>query len=310
MADEIKKKELDWTVTDESESTEQQVEEQVEQEDTEEQDVESENEEETEESEDDVEQDAEQESDDESEETEEESEEDEFYFGDEKLESPTSEEDEAESAPQWVKDLRKKSREDAKRIKELEKQLEEKAQVAPVPAGEIKKPSLWDEDINGDEEVFEQRLTQYHDAKSQQEVAAKSQQEQQEAFIKLHNEKTAQYNERKSQLKVKGFEKAEQIVISEVPEQIQGAILHYADKPELVVMALGGNPELRKQISQTTDPVQLGRLIGNIEAKVRTAPKPKKKPSSTPSVKATGGSKRTSSEDKAFYAMFPDAKIN
>lgn len=310
MADVINEKELDWTETDTSDGPEQVIEQEQPEEIEEDVQPESEPEEETEESDDDAEQDAEQESDDDTEDESEETEEDEFFFGDEKLESPTSEEDDAESAPQWVKDLRKKSREDAKRIKELEKQLEEKAQAAPVPTGEVKKPSLGDDGIDYDEDIYEQKLTEYYKAKSQQEAAAKSQQEQQEAFIQLHNEKTAQYNERKSQVKVSGYDKAEQIVIDEVPQNIQGAIIHYAEKPEMVVLALGRNPELRKQISQTTDPVQLGRLIGNIEAKVRIAPKAKKKASSTPSVKGNAGGKRASAEDKAFYAAFPDAKIS
>lgn len=305
MADVINEAELNWSQTDTSSEPEviEQEHEEVEEE------GQDDTEEKSEESDGDAEQEAEQESDDDTEESEDDSEEDEFYFGDEKLESPTSEEDDAESAPQWVKELRKKSRDDAKRIKELEKQLEEKATVTPVHTGELVKPTLWDDGIDGDEDIYDQKLSAYHEAKSQQEAAVRAKQEQQDAFIKLHNEKTAQYNERKTQLKVKGYERAEKVVIDEVPEQIQGAIIHYAEKPEMVVLALGHNPELRKQISQTTDPVQLGRLIGNIEAKVRIAPKAKKKASSTPNVKGNAGGKRASAEDKALFSAFPDAKI-
>lgn len=305
MADVINEKELDWEMTAETSEPEQEIE----QEEVEAEEPEAESEEETEQDDTDGEQDAEQDSDDDSDDEQEETEEDAFFFGDDELVSPTSEEDEAESAPQWVKDLRKKSRDDAKRIKDLEKQLEKKAAAAPAPTGELVKPTLWDDGIDGDEDIYDQKLTAYHEAKNQQAASAKQQQEQNDAFIQLHNEKTAQYNERKTQVKVPGYDKAEQVVIDEVPQQIQGAIIHYAEKPELVVLALGRNPELRKQMSQVTDPVQLGRLIGNIEAKVRIAPKAKKKASSTPSVKATGGSKRTNSEDKALLAAFPDAQI-
>lgn len=307
MADVINEKELVWEQTDTSGTPEQEIDQEQE---VVEGETQPESEEETEESKDDVEQEAEQESDDDTEESEEETEEEEFFFGDEKLESPTSEEDDAEAAPQWVKDLRKANREQAKELRELKKQLEQTTQQPQPDTVDLKEPSIWDEGIDGDEDVFKAKWSEYHQAKSKQEQAEKAQQEQQEQFLRSHQEKLNQYNERKSKVKFKGYDRAEQVVMNEIPEQIQGAIIHYAEKPEMVVMALGGNQELRKQISQSTDPVQLGRLIGNIEAKVRTAPKAKKQTSSAPSVKGQNGGKRLSAEDKAFYQMFPDAKIN
>lgn len=75
---------------------------------------------------------------------------------------------------------------------------------------------------------------------------------------------------------MKGFDEAEKAVLGEVPENIQGAILHYADKPEIVVLAAGLNPAIRKQLAETTDPVALGKLIGSIEAKAKLLPKSKK----------------------------------
>ena len=59
------------------------------------------------------------------------------------------------------------------------------------------------------------------------------------------------------------------------PIETQNAILFESEKPEIVVLALGRNAELRKQLAEATNPVAIGRLLERIESKARIMPKAK-----------------------------------
>lgn len=208
----------------------------------------------------------------------------ELFLGDEKLGSPTSEEEVEDT--NLVKKLRKEIQE---RNRELH-ELRAKQSVAPVAAAAEEPPTMPTlESADWDEEVYQQKLASYYEQKAAQEKARADQEAQQAKFMELHNQKLAQYRENASKLGVKGFEAAEKVVLAEVPEGVQGAILHYADKPEIVVLAAGLNPAIRKQLAEVTDPVALGKLIGSIEAKAKLLPKSKQnKPA--PAANVRGGS--------------------
>ncbi|MGL5362935.1 MAG: hypothetical protein ACRDBH_08645 [Bosea sp. (in: a-proteobacteria)] len=226
-----------------------------------------------------------------------------LFLGDEELVSPSSEEVKQDS--DLVKKLRKEIQE---RNRELH-ELRAKQQAQPAPIDEpLTIPTL--ESADWDEEVYQQKLAAYYEQKSAQEKAKQEQEKQQTEFMQLHNQKLAQYHENASKLGVKGFERAEKVVLAEVPESIQGAILHYADKPEIVVLAAGLNPAIRKQLAETTDPVALGKLIGSIEAKAKLLPKSKQnKPAPSAQVKGSQGAGKQSAVDADFNKAFPDAVI-
>lgn len=217
-----------------------------------------------------------------------------LFLGDEELGSPSSEE-EVKQDSDLVKKLRKEIQD---RNRELH-ELRAKQPVQPAPTNEpLTMPTL--ESADWDEEVYQQKLAAYYEQKSAQEKAKQEQEKQQAEFMQLHNQKLTQYRENASKLGVKGFEQAEKVVLAEVPESIQGAILHYADKPEIVVLAAGLNPAIRKQLAETTDPVALGKLIGSIEAKAKLLPKSKQnKPAPAATVKGGSGAV-TNGLDKAL----------
>lgn len=211
--------------------------------------------------------------------------EEEFYFGDEKLESPTSEEG---KDPALVRHLRNTIKEKERELKELRNQSPSQQQrQAPTQAPRM--PQLSDDGIDYDESVFQQRLSEWSEENAKYQTAQAQQQHAQQALQQLHQQKLQQYQERVKAVKVPNYQQAEKVVIEEVPEQIQAAIIHYAEKPEMVVIALARNPELRKQMAEATDPVALGRLIGTIESKAKTMPKPKSNAASTPEVKGNNG---------------------
>lgn len=227
-----------------------------------------------------------------------------LFLGDEELGSPSSEE-EVKQDSDLVKRLRKEIQD---RNRDLAAERAKQA-AKPAPIDEsLTMPTL--ESADWDEEVYQQKLVSYYEQKSVQEKAKQEQEKQQAEFMQLHNQKLAQYRENASKLGVKGFEQAEKVVLAEVPETIQGAILHYADKPEIVVLAAGLNPAIRKQLAETTDPVALGKLIGSIEAKAKLLPKSKQnKPAPAAKIKGSQGAGKQSAEDAEFSKAFPDAVI-
>lgn len=226
-----------------------------------------------------------------------------LFLGDEELGSPSSEEVKQDS--DLVKKLRKEIQERNRELHELRANRQMQPAVADEP---LTMPTL--ESVEWDEEAYQQKLAAYYEQKAAKEKAHVEQEQQKAKLLEVHNQKLAQYRENASKLGVKGFEQAEKVVLAEVPENIQGAILHYADKPEIVVLAAGLNPAIRKQLAETADPVALGKLIGSIEAKAKLLPKSKQnKPAPSAQVKGSQGAGKQSAVDADFNKAFPDAVI-
>ena len=226
-----------------------------------------------------------------------------LFLGDEELGSPSSEEVKQDS--DLVKKLRKEIQERNRELHELRANRQAQPAVADEP---LTMPTL--ESVEWDEEAYQQKLAAYYEQKAAKEKAHAEQEQHKAKLFEVHNQKLAQYRENASKLGVKGFEQAEKAVLEEVPENIQGAILHYADKPEIVVLAAGLNPAIRKQLAETTDPVALGKLIGSIEAKAKLLPKSKQnKPAPAAKVKGSQGAGKQSADDAEFSKAFPDAVI-
>lgn len=225
-----------------------------------------------------------------------------LFLGDEELGSPSSEEVKQDS--DLVKKLRREIQERNRELHELRANRQVQPAVADEP---LTMPTL--ESVEWDEEVYQQKLAAYYEQKAAKEKAHAEQEQQKAKLLEVHNQKLAQYRENASKLGVKGFAEAEKVVLEEVPENIQGAILHYADKPEIVVLAAGLNPSVRKQFAEVTDPVELGKLIGRYE-KAQLLPKSKQnKPAPSAPVRGTQGAGRQSAVDADFNKAFPDAVI-
>ncbi len=101
----------------------------------------------------------------------------EFYFGDEKLDSPTSE-DGAEHG--LVKHLRKTIKEKDRELKELMRQSQKPVEQQPVITQPPRMPKLDDDDIGFDEEIYQQRMAKWAEdnGKYQQQEMARKQKEQ------------------------------------------------------------------------------------------------------------------------------------
>ncbi|ELZ5565353.1 scaffolding protein [Escherichia coli] len=210
----------------------------------------------------------------------------EFYFGDEKLDSPTSE-DGAEHG--LVKHLRKTIKEKDRELKELMRQSQKPVEQQPVITQPPRMPKLDDEDIGFDEEIYQQRMAKWAEDNGKYQEQVRERKREEEARTATLQQKAANYMQRVKALKVAGYQDAEQAVREDVPVHIQDMILLESEKPEIVVLALGRNAELRKQLAEATNPVAIGRLLERIESKARIMPKAKTKAATTPTVKGSNG---------------------
>lgn len=205
---------------------------------------------------------------------------------------PPTEDAEHKEAPEWVKELRRKSREDAKRLKELERQLQEATKAKEQPKIELpKKPKLSDPDIDYDDELFERRLDEWKEAERQYKAEQAKIQSAQKAEQDAWQEKLKGYAEAKKTLRVSNADEAESVVVSTLSEQQQAILLDAADSPDQaarIVYALGMNDERLKKLSEIKSPVKFAVAVADLrkELKVTT-----RKPEVQPEKKVVGGGK-------------------
>lgn len=197
---------------------------------------------------------------------------------------PDPQAEEERKAPQWVRDLRKQTRDLARENKEL------KAKLA-TPATETKpvvgpKPKL--EDFDYDAEKFEKELTTWFETKR------KADQEEQRRKDAAQAEKVAwetelqRHEKAKDEFrtKVKDFDESEEVATSILDGTQLGLVIHLCDNSALVLHALGTNPGEAKRLSEIKDYPKFVKELTKLEAQVKvtprkTKPEPERMPSST-----------------------------
>jgi len=210
-------------------------------------------------------------------------------FGDE--ETPPQD-DENKEAPEWVKQLRKDSKENAKKNKALQKELDELrgADKKPETLTLGDKPTLENSDY--DEEVFQTKMDDYYDRKNniaKQEVA-----QEEQVKVRQHEAKKIyeNYAEKKESLKVKDYDNAEENVLEALSPELQNIILLTALDPAKVVYALGTNEAKLKELSTIKDPIKFAATVARMETTLKTSNR-KKAPAPEKKVEAGSGSKGT-----------------
>lgn len=206
-------------------------------------------------------------------------------IGDEVVSAP---EDEATSkAPAWVKELRKTSREDKKRIRELEDKLKgaTPATTERIPVPTLK-PEL--EDFNYDTDAYDAALEAWFDNKKA--VAAQKIKAEEEAkkANDAWQDTVKAYTQAKTALKVNDFDEAEENVLQTLSQVQQGIIIQAADNPALVIYALGKNVKKAKELAAITDPVKYAFAVAKLETQLKVTPSTKSAPPPERSVKGSG----------------------
>jgi hypothetical protein len=189
-------------------------------------------------------------------------------------------EDKTEAAPDWVRELRRKNREDQKRIRELEARLASQTQP-PQTLG--KKPAL--EEFDYDTDKYESALADWIDRKKGYDAQLEAKKREEEEQVQTWQSKLETYAQARTSLKVKDFEDAEQTIAEMFNVTQQGVVIQGAENPALVIYALGKNPKKAKEIASIADPVKFAFAIAKLETQLKVA----NKKSAPPPEKVVGG---------------------
>jgi hypothetical protein len=188
--------------------------------------------------------------------------------------TPADDEEEDKSAPQWVKDLRVKTREQAKQLRQQADELARLkggAQAAPQGALTLEaKPTLEGHDY--DAQAYDVALSAWYEKKAKVDAAEREQRQAQEREKAVWNKTLENYGKAKASLKVPDFDEAEAAVLDGFTA-VQQAILVKSKKPAELVYVLGKNEAERKRLASLTDPVEFTYAAGEIVSKINVAPK-------------------------------------
>jgi hypothetical protein len=191
--------------------------------------------------------------------------------------------EEVEDEPEHITELRKRYREQQKRLKELEAQT-----VAPKVQALPPKPTL--EECDYDTAAFEQKLEGWYDQKREHDARETEAKTLAEKANERWQMKVAAYDEGKEKLGAKDFDEAEatvhEILSTPFPgimaEDVRfGIIKQGAKDPATLVYALGKNPAKAKELAAIDDPVEFAFALGELNGKMKVvrgkAPPPERR---------------------------------
>lgn len=222
-------------------------------------------------------------------------------IGDDK---PPVEDEEEKTAPKWVKDLRRQTKEQARRIRELEQEAAAKASPAAKTPELGPKPTL--EDSDWDAEDFEVKLTEWHDRKRQVEQEKAKAVEQQEAQQKAWQGKLTRYTEAQANLKARDFADVEESVKGVLDETQLAIIVQAAKDPALMVYAIGKNPKKAAELASLKNYVEFAYALGELSKDMKVTTR---KAAPPPEGKVRGGNAPVSgSVDSNLERLRADAE--
>lgn len=218
-----------------------------------------------------------------------------FVYNGEVLASQAADDEDQEGDSDLVKHLRNQLRTQKAELKQRAKDSSQpQAAQQNLPEEIPPQPQLGDDGIDWDNEKLKAANDEW--LKTRDAIMKRNQdREQSNAQLqsKLKERQQNYQSERAKVLKVPGYERAEQVVAAEIPENLQLTLLMNSKNPAGAVLALGRNAALRKQLQDVSgDPVALGYLLAEIDKGAGFKPKAKSTASGTPAVK-TGAAQTT-----------------
>jgi len=184
-----------------------------------------------------------------------------------------SEQEEAEPAPEWVKDLRKKHRELERENRDLKAKVSSANGMENAPAILPKKPRLDDDGIDYDQDKYEAELDAWYakkaDCDRQERENEKAEAEKQNSF----NAKLESYNQAREKIRVPDFEDAEGNLINALDRTQQGIIIDACENPALLVYALGRNQGKLNELAAIKNPVQFAYAVSKLENTMKVTKK-------------------------------------
>jgi hypothetical protein len=216
-------------------------------------------------------------------------------------ETPPQEEIDEKRAPEWVRNLRTKAREQERELRELRKLRDGVEQQKQTQLGP--KPTL--EACDYDADLFERRLDAWKERKA---VADRQQAEVKEAEAKRQeyfNSKFEAYSTRKAEVigKIKDFADVEETVLHALDDTQRGVVLAHAKDPALLLYAIGKDEKRLQELAKLSDPVEFIFAVARMETQMRTQ---SRKPQSAPE-KSVKGSASTTGSDKRLDQLYDEA---
>jgi hypothetical protein len=217
-------------------------------------------------------------------------------------EAPPPEDEEAERAPEWVRDLRKQYREEKRRNKELQEQLARTSGSAK--AAELgEKPTL--EKADYDTERYETELAAWYERKRKHDEVEAARRAEADAVEREWKQKLEGYQSAKATLKVRDYDEAEDVVQDAFTVTQQGMILQGAENPALLVYALGKNPKRAKELASIKDPVKFAFAVARLETQLKVT---KRKATSKPEPKVSGTGRISGAVDSTLERLRAEAE--
>lgn len=186
-------------------------------------------------------------------------------------------------APEWVKELRVRDKENKKRIQELESELSAHRKPQEIQLGE--KPTL--ESAGYDTDEFERQLTDWHKKKIQFDQQEQAKKAEQEKVVQQWQDRVKSYETKKTAIKAKvhDYDEAEEIARDALNQTQLGILISGAENPELLTYHLGKNPAKAKELAAIQDPIQFAFKLAKIDAQVKVQ---QRKPITSPEKKVEG----------------------
>jgi hypothetical protein len=217
-------------------------------------------------------------------------------------ETPPQEETDEKRAPEWVRNLRTKAREQERELRELRKLRDGVEQQKQTQLGP--KPTL--EACDYDADLFERRLDAWKERKA---VADRQQAEAREAEAKLQehfNSKFETYNARKKEVAAKhfrDFDEVEETVLHALNDTKRGLLLAHAKDPALFFYAIGKKEQVLQNLAKMENVAEFIWTAAQVERDLKIT---SRKPSSAPE-KSVKGSASTVGSDKRLDQLYDEA---
>ena len=185
-------------------------------------------------------------------------------------------------------------------IKDLRAKVTQPTKIEVGP-----KPTL--EGCDWDPDRFEADLLAWNTAKSRADAQEREHAEQAQQRNRVFEKAHGAYKAKAAALGAPDFDTVEARVISDLPEQVQAAIVQYMDDPAKVVYALGKHPSALAKIAAEPDPLRQILMIRDMEKKMTVTRKKPPEPESQ-TIQRGSVSLKQPAEDKRADKLLEQAQ--
>lgn len=220
--------------------------------------------------------------------------------GDEAVGLPTFADDGEEEAGDT--DLVKHLRAELRKAQSDKKALEQTSKPQPIVVGE--KPTLWDDDIAGDEDKYDAAILAWDGRKRQAEAQANTVSDDQRKQNEIWQARTADFAQKRTAYPPALMNDCETALASTLSEPQRIAIIRYAKNPAALTVALGRSPAKLDALAKVED---IGEFIAATALLERDVKMPTRKPSAQPDEPVRGSASMTASTDAELARLEKEA---